>query len=56
MGIAQAQGKFEEASESYNEALKIKPDYADAHYNMGNAYHEQNQLEEAVEAYTKQFT
>ena len=29
------QGKLEEAIEAYNKALAIKPDYAEAYYNMG---------------------
>ena len=38
MGITlKDQGKLEEAIEAYKEALSIKPDYADAYYNMGNA-------------------
>ena len=38
MGIAlQEQGKLEEAIEAYNKALAIKPDYAEAYYNMGIA-------------------
>ena len=39
--------------EAYNKALAIKPDYADAYYNMGNALKEQGKLEEAIEAYNK---
>ena len=31
------QGKLEEAIEAYNKALAIKPDYAEAYNNMGNA-------------------
>ena len=54
MGIAlKEQNKLEEAIEAYTKALAIKPDYADAYYNMGNALKEQNKLEEAIEAYTK---
>ena len=34
------QGKLEEAIEAYNKALSIKPDYANAHNNMGNAHME----------------
>ena len=38
MGNAlQEQGKLEEAIEAYNKALAIKPDYAEAYYNMGIA-------------------
>ena len=39
--------------EAYNKALAIKPDYAEAYYNMGNALKEQGKLEEAIEAYNK---
>ena len=46
-------GKLEKAVRSYRKALTIKPDYADAYYNMGNALKDQRKLEEAVEAYTK---
>ena len=54
MGIAlQEQNKLEEAIEAYKKALAIKPDYAEAYYNMGNALKEQGKLEEAIEAYNK---
>ena len=45
--------KLEEAIEAYNKAIAIKPDYAGAYYNMGNALKEQGKLEEAIEAYNK---
>ena len=54
MGSAlQEQGKLEEAIEAYNNALAIKPDYAEAYNNMGNVLQEQGKLKEAVEAYNK---
>jgi len=54
MGIVlKDQGKLEEAIEAYNEALAIKPNYADACYNMGVTLEEQGKLEEAIEAYNK---
>ena len=54
MGVAlKEQGKLEEAIEAYNKALAIKPDYAEAYYNMGVALKEQGKLEEAIEAYNK---
>ena len=38
MGNAlQKQGKLEEAIKAYKEALTIKPDFAEAYSNMGNA-------------------
>ena len=46
-------GKLEEAIEAYNKALDIKPDYAEAYYNMGIALKDQGKLEEAIEAYNK---
>ena len=38
---------------SYEKALSIKPDFAEACYNMGNALRDQGKLNEALEAYTK---
>jgi tetratricopeptide (TPR) repeat protein len=46
-------GKLEEAIEAYNKALAIKPDYAEAHSNMGVTLKDQGKLEEAIEAYKK---
>jgi tetratricopeptide (TPR) repeat protein len=54
MGVTlKEQGKLEEAIEAYNKALAIKPDYAEAYYNMGVTLQEQGKLEEAIEAYNK---
>ena len=47
------QGKLEEAIEAYNKALAIKPDYAEAYYNMGLTLEAQDKLEEAIETYKK---
>ena len=38
---------------AYGKALAIKPDYAEAYYNMANALRDQGKLEEAIEAYSK---
>jgi tetratricopeptide (TPR) repeat protein len=46
-------GKLEEAIEAYKKALAIKPDYADAYYNMGNTLKQQGKLADAVDAYRK---
>ena len=35
----------------YQEAVRLKPDYAEAHYNLGNAFKEQGQLAAAVAQY-----
>jgi len=37
--------------EQYEEALRIEPDYALAHYNLGNALQQAGQLSEAKEQY-----
>ena len=51
--LIKAQGKLDEAIFAYNKALSIKPDYADAYNNMGNALKDQSKLEDAIEAYKK---
>ena len=47
------QGKLEEAVESYNKAISLKPDYFMAYNNLGNALRDQGKLGEAVEAFDK---
>ena len=39
------QGKLVDAVASFQRALAIKPDYADAHSNLGNALHDQGKLD-----------
>ena len=54
IGVAfRAQGKFEEAITAFNKALLIKPDYADARYNMGVVFQAQGKPDEAIAAYNK---
>ncbi len=43
--------KYEEAIESYKQAIRIDPDYADAHSNLGLAYHYSNDRNSALEQY-----
>ncbi len=47
------QGKLEKAIEAYNNALSLKPDYAEAYNNIANALKEQDKLDEAIQAYKK---
>jgi len=44
-------GDLAEAIESYKQALKIKPNYASAYYNMGNALNEKGSPEAAIDSY-----
>ena len=46
-------GQLTDAIDSFNEAIKIKPDYADAFFNIGNAFKDQNKFDNAIEAYKK---
>ena len=45
------QGKLDEAVAAYRQAIRFKPDYAEAHSNLGNALKDQGKLDEAVAAY-----
>ena len=52
MGNAQkGQRNFQEAIEAYNNAIIIKPDCAEAYFNIGIVLQEQEKLEKASEAY-----
>ncbi|MHC4500178.1 MAG: tetratricopeptide repeat protein, partial [Planctomycetota bacterium] len=52
-GSLTQRGRIPEAIESYREAIKLKPDYRDAHQNLGLLLVEQKEPEEAVEHYNK---
>ena len=43
--------QFDAAIDSYKQALKIKPDYAEAYYNMGVALNDKGDPEAAIESY-----
>jgi tetratricopeptide (TPR) repeat protein len=51
--ILDKQGKIEEASAHYSEALRIKPDYAETHNNLGAALIRQGKIEQALGHYYK---
>jgi len=52
MGIAlKDKGELDAAIDSYKQALKIKPDYAEAHSNMGIALQEKGELDAAIDSY-----
>ena len=47
------EGKIEEAINHYNKAIRLKPYYADAYYNRGNAYTKLGQYQRAIEDYNE---
>ncbi len=49
--LFEQQNKLEQAVESYQTALGIKSDYAEAYYNLGNVFQRQGQLDAAVQSY-----
>ena len=52
MGNAlQVKGELDAAIDSYKQAINIKPDYADAYYNMGNALKDKGELNTAIDNY-----
>ena len=46
-------GKYPDAERSYRKAIKINPDYADAHNDLGNLYMKTGRLKESFNAYRK---
>jgi len=44
-------GRFQEAIEAYKQAVRIRPDYAEAHLGLGSAYFYSGRYPEAIEAY-----
>ena len=52
LGVAlAAEGRFEEATARYHEALRLKPDYAAARVNLGTVLQAQGKLQEAIDHY-----
>jgi len=49
LGYLIAQGKLAEAIEHYQQAVRIRPDYAEAHNNWGVVLTQQGKLAEAIE-------
>jgi tetratricopeptide (TPR) repeat protein len=45
------QHKLDDAANAYTEALRLKPDYPEAHNNIGNIYAMQGRRDLAVEHY-----
>ena len=46
-------GKFTEAIASYQQAIKINPEYAEAYNNLGNIYDINEKVDEAILNYKK---
>ena len=54
MGASAAQiGQLDDAILAFQRALSIKPDYAEAYNNIGNALKDQDKIKEAIDAYNK---
>jgi tetratricopeptide (TPR) repeat protein len=48
--------RLDEAEASYRQAITLKPDYAEAHYNLGAMLQEQDRFKEAEISYRKAIT
>ncbi len=44
-------GQREEAIEHFQQALRIRPDYAEAHYNLGLAFTQLGRIDQAIAHY-----
>jgi tetratricopeptide (TPR) repeat protein len=53
LGILKLPGHVEEAIAHFKEALRLKPDYAEAHNNLGHALETQGRIEEALAQYNE---
>ena len=46
-------GQVDEAIAHYRKALEIRPDFAEAHYNLGTPWPRRGQVDEAIAHYRK---
>ena len=54
IGVSRAQiGMFNEAIEAYNKCISLRPDFSDAHFNIGIALNNYGKSNEAIEAFNK---
>ena len=51
--VLQGLGRFKEAEASYNQAIAIKPGYAEAYAYLGHTLKEQGRLDEAEASYNQ---
>ena len=51
--VLQKQGRLNDALNSYQQAIKINPDYPYTYHNLGYFFQEKGKFEEAIEAYKK---
>ncbi len=49
--VLEKQGKLDEAVELYQQALRVQPDFIQAHFYLANTFTKQGKLDEAVELY-----
>ena len=49
--LASWQAQLDEACAAYREAIRLKPEFAEGHYGLGNALIRQGKLDEAIAAY-----
>src|SRR5262245_45348140 len=42
---------FDETARSFQAAIKLKPDYAEAYYHLGDAFYEIGEIKKAIDAY-----
>jgi len=54
--LQERQGQLPQAMDFYARALQIKPNYAEARYNLANVLREAGRLDEAAEQYRQAFT
>ncbi len=54
LGVSQeAQKKFKEAADSYRNALKIQPQFAEMHFNLGSVLYQLGDNQSAIQHYQK---